>query len=41
MPLLKARLIETLRIDRKVYIKSYPELERFIEELTSSKKIQE
>ena len=33
-PLLKGRLLETIRMDRKLYIKSHAELEKFIEELT-------
>ena len=39
-PLLKGRLIETIRMDRKLYIKNHAELEKFIEELTSNEEHQ-
>ena len=39
-PLLKGRLIETIRMDRKIYLKTYDELEKCIEELTSNEQYQ-
>ena len=39
-PLLKGRLLETIRMDRKIYIKNYSELEKCIEELTGNEQHQ-
>jgi len=39
-PLLKGRLIETLRMDRKLYLKGQNELEQYIEGLTNSEHLQ-
>ncbi len=39
-PLLKGRLIESLRGDRRSYLKSHQEMEKYIDELTSNEEYQ-
>lgn len=39
-PLLKGRLIETLRMDRRLYIKGQKDLEEYIEGLANSEQLQ-